>query len=86
MLNAEDRLAMLLVERYEHYARQGNLYIKSGQQSIANATGLCLKTINRTVRKFTEEGLITRNGNAMQIDENQFQKLQNIVSAVMESE
>lgn len=85
-LQGADRLAMLLVERYERYERNGILYVKDGQQNMANATGICLKTVNRTVKKFQEDGLITRVGNQIQIDESQYQALKKMVSKIMEAE
>ena len=61
-LQGSDRLAMLFVERYERYARNGVLHVRGGQQSLSNAPGLCLKTINRSIKKFAEQGLITKEG------------------------
>ena len=85
-LQGSDRLAMLLTERYERYARNGVLRVRGGRQSLANGTGLGLKTINRAVKKFSEEGMLTKEGNQILIDYEQYLALKKIVAAVMETE
>ena len=42
-LQGADRLSMLLVERFERYAKNGLLQVRGGQQGLSNSTGLCLK-------------------------------------------
>ena len=81
-----DRLAMLFVERYERYARNGVLHVRGGQQSLSNATGLCLKTINRSIKKFAEQGLITKEGTKLSVCHDQYLALKQIVANVVDSE
>lgn len=85
-LQGSDRLAMLFVERYERYAKNGVLQVRGGQQSLSNATGLCLKTINRAIKKFAEQGLITKEGTRISVDAQQYGKLKEIIAAVVDSE
>lgn len=85
-LFGSDRLAMLFVERYERYARNGILYVKGGQQGLSNATGLCVKTISRSIKKFAESGLITKEGNQISINQEQYQELKKIIASVMDTE
>nr|WP_294492067.1 Crp/Fnr family transcriptional regulator [uncultured Mediterraneibacter sp.] len=84
-LQGSDRLAMLVIERYERYARNGVLQLKGGRQNLSNATGLCVKTINRAVKKFSDRGLITREGNKILVDQEQYGKLKELVASAMES-
>lgn len=79
-LQGSDRLAMLLVERFSRYAKNGVLQIKGGQQGLSNSTGLCLKTINRAVKKLADEGLLTKEGNKIFVDQKQYEKLQEMIS------
>lgn len=51
-LQGSDRLAMLLTERYELYAKNGILRVQGGRQGLSDTTGLCVKTINRAVKNF----------------------------------
>ena len=83
-LQGSDRLAMQFSDRYERYARQGVLCIRSTRQELSDATGLCVKTINRAIAKFTEQGLITREGNKILIDGTQYEGLKDIVRSVIE--
>ena len=85
-LQGADRLALLLVERYEHYARNGLLSLKSGRQELSNAIGLSLKTVNRSVKKLLEDGLITKDGNKLLVSQRQYEELKELISSVMEIE
>lgn len=82
-LKGTDRLAMLLIERYQRYARNGVLQVRGGRQGLSNATGLCVKTINRGVAKLSEEGMLTKDGNKILVDENQYSRLKEMVQSVM---
>ena len=79
-LQGSDRLALLFVERYERYSKNGLLHVKSNRQNLADETGLCIKSISRGVKKFLDEGLITKEGNQILIDECQYERLKKIVS------
>ena len=83
-LQGSDRLAMLLVKQYESYAKDGVLTMRGDRQSLSDATGLCVKTINRGVKKFFDEGVITKNGRQIVIDQDQYIRLKSIVDAVIE--
>ena len=79
-MQGSDRLALLFVERYERYSRQGLLHVKGGRQDLADETGMCLKSITRAVKKFTDEGLITKEGNRILIDKKQYEGLKRVVA------
>ena len=83
-LQGSDRLALLFTQRYEKYAKEGVLSMKGDRQSLSDATGLCVKTINRGVKKFTEEGIISKSGRQIVIDHDQYIRLKSIVDAVIE--
>ncbi len=82
-LQGADRLAMLLVQRYELYARNGMLVVKSSRQELSNIVGLSVKTINRAVGKLLEEGLLSRDGNKLVVSKEQYERLKEKVEAVM---
>lgn len=79
-MQGSDRLALLFVERYEQYNRNGVLRVKGGRQSLADETGLCVKSISRGIKKFLEEGLLTKEGNQILIGREQYEGLKAIVS------
>lgn len=79
-LQGSDRLAMLFVDRFERYGKNGLLYIKGNRQSLADETGLCVKSISRSIKKFLEEDLVMKEGNKIVINEEQYRRLKKIVS------
>ena len=80
-LQGPSRLAMLFKERFERYAKNGVLKVRGSRQDLSNATGLCVKTINRAVRKFSEEGLITKEGHQIYIDRQQYENLKALIES-----
>lgn len=79
-LQGSDRLAMLLANRFERFSQDGILKVKGTRQDLSDATGLCVKTINRAVKKFESEGVITQMGHDLYVNEEQYHKLVKIVS------
>ena len=84
-LQGADRLALLLVEWFEKFNRNGELCINESRQSIADETGLCLKSVSRGIKKFAGDGLITKKGNQILIDQEQYEGLRKIVNENMDS-
>lgn len=74
-LKGSDRLGMLFVELYEKYNKNGQLSIKESRQELADATGLCVKSISRAIKQLMENGLITKKGNLILIKRKQYEKL-----------
>lgn len=85
-LQGSDRLALLFVERYEKYQKNGCLHVRGGRQDLADETGLCVKSISRGIKKFLEEGLITKEGKQIVINRQQYEGLKQIVSEKVELE
>lgn len=84
-LQGADRLALLYVELYEKYNKNGTLYIKESRMSMADETGLCLKSISRAIRKMAEDGLITKSGNQILISQEQYQGLKQSICEKIDS-
>ena len=82
-LQGADRLAMFFIEEYEKYAKKEVLTIRETRQELSDATGLCVRTINRAVKKFEEQGDISRQGNKLLISWEQYQKLKAVVSSII---
>ena len=78
-MQGADRLALFLVDRYKKYHKDGCLEISAGRQSLADETGLCLRSVNRSIKKFYEEGLITKKGQKILISKEQYSELRKIV-------
>lgn len=79
-LEGADRLAMLLVTRFEQYNQDGRLLVRESRQTLASETGLCVKSVNRAVKKFLDEGLVTKEGSRVLLDRRQYEGLRALVS------
>ena len=55
--------------------------MKGNRQSLADETGLCVKSISRGIKKFSEEGMITKAGNRILINREQYGELRKMVLA-----
>jgi CRP/FNR family cyclic AMP-dependent transcriptional regulator len=86
LMQGNDRLAWLFVKRYEQSSENGCLYMKNERQTLADATGLCIKSITRGLKKFESQGLISRKGNKIIINQQQYEKLKENVSSKVDIE
>lgn len=84
LLQGSDRLALLLTDMYRQFERNGVLRLNSTRQELSDSSGLCVKTINRAVKKFEEIGWISRQGNKIFVDREQYDKIQAYVSKIVE--
>lgn len=82
-LQGSDRLALLLVNRYDKYAENGVYRMKGNRNELSDSTGLCLKTINRSIKKFCENGILTQDGRELTINREQYAKLKEIVATIL---
>lgn len=78
-MQGADRLALLFVNQYEQYNKNGVLLVRENRQGLADETGLCIKSISRAVKKFSEAGLITKKGNRTLIDRGQYEGLRAMI-------
>lgn len=83
-LQGANRLCMLFIQMYEQHGNGGNFNIRGTRQELAEQTGLCVKTINRAVKKFEEDSLISRQGNKIFINEDQYLRMKVRISKIIE--
>ena len=79
-----DRLALLLIKKYEVCNVEGTLEMNYKRQEIADITGLSVKTVSRGMKFFEENELITKKGNVLVISEEQYISLKEKISDVVE--
>lgn len=80
LLEGADRLALLLVGLFEQFSRDGQLLVRESRQNLASETGLCVKTIHRAVKRFAQEGLITKQGSRILLDRRQYEGLRAMIA------
>ena len=83
-LQGVERLELILTQRYETYNVDGIYETSSTRMELAEESGLCVKTINRSVKKLEEENLIGRKGNRMTINREQYLIMKEAVSAIID--
>lgn len=79
-LQGADRLFLLFMEIYQKSVRHDICRIKLTRKDLSNSTGLCIKTINRCVKKMEEDGYIAREGRTIVIDREQYRKIKAVVA------
>ena len=83
-LQGVERLKMLLTQKYETYNRNGVYETASTRTELAEESGLCVKTINRSVKRLEEEKLIGRRGNRITISRQQYEQMKDSVSRILD--
>lgn len=82
-LQGADRLAKLLINRYDKYANDGILKLKNDRKELSDFTGLSVKTITRSVNKLKEEKLLKKEGNYIIVNRNQYMLLKEKLAKVL---
>ncbi len=83
-LSGPERLAQILIHRYESGAEKGLLSTDGNQQILANESGFNIKTVARSMKTLTDEGLVSRKGRQILISAEQYRGLKELVSRVMD--
>lgn len=85
-LPGPERLAQILIHRYEASATDRMLTTDGNQQILANETGFNIKTVARSLKSLADDGLISRKGRQICISAEQYQGLKALVNTLMESD
>lgn len=73
LLNCQDRLMTYFLEQYKKKQARGIMTLQKSRDEISNATGFCVKTINRNVKKLREQGYISIEAGKICISEAQYE-------------
>lgn len=71
----EDRLFLFLMRIYTELEESGKCTIELTRQELADGTGLCVKTIDRNMKKMITENYISRIGRKITISEKQYLRM-----------
>lgn len=85
-LPGPERLAKILVQRYEIHNVNGILRTKGNRQELANATAFNIKTVTRAVKGLEEDGLLTQQDRTIIVDREQYLKLKELVDNIVAPE
>ena len=84
-LQGADRLCMLFLSMYQKSAKDDSVEIRITRKELAEQLGISVKTVNRAMKKFQDEDLITRNGNGIVICKVQCEKMKKMVEYIVET-
>lgn len=86
-LNGIDRLYMVFMRNYEHMSYEHKKCILSfTRQELSDCSGISIKTINRSIKKMEEDGLIDRRGNKILISKEQYERMQIYIRNIIAEE
>lgn len=75
LLDGINRLILYITKYYQEHANDKTCIIGTKRQQIAEQTGFSLKTVSRSIKKLTDDGLITKEKGKIVITERQYEKL-----------
>lgn len=78
-LEGYDRIFLLFMQIYKGSAKDGICKINLTRKYLSNSTGLCIKTINRCVKKMEQDGYISKQGRTIIVNNNQYMNMQKIL-------
>lgn len=82
-LPGPERLAKLLVRKYEEQAESGILIVSSNRQVLSNETGFGIKTVNRAIKSLSDGGYITKNDRTILVNRDQYHSLKRLIGMII---
>lgn len=83
-LQGSDRFGLYLLDIYKKNAYKGVCIYANSRQELADHTGLSVRTINRAIKKFYENGWISKQGNKFSMNQKQYNLLNEEMSNLIE--
>lgn len=85
-LPGPERIAKLLIQKYDKYAKNGILTFRSNRQTLANESDFGIKTVNRAVKSLADGGYITKNERSIVINQEQYLSLKRLIAMIIAPE
>ena len=85
-LPGPERIAKLLIQKYDKYAENGVLTLRTNRQTLANESGFGIKTVNRAVKSLADGGYITKNERCIVVTHAQYLSLQRLIAMIIAPE
>lgn len=82
-LPGPERLAKLLIRKYEEKAENGFLIVSSNRQVLSNETGFGIKTVNRAVKSLSDGGYITKSDRTIVVNREQYHSLKRLIGMII---
>ena len=75
LLNAKDRLVLYLLKAYGKWECDGNCIIRKTQAQLAQRIGMNVRTVQRSILRLAEEGMISCQSGKIHISGKQYERL-----------
>ena len=85
-LPGPERIAKLLIQKYDKYAENGVLTLRTNRQTLANESGFGIKTVNRAVKSLADGGYITKNERCIVVTHDQYLSLKRLIAMIIAPE
>lgn len=79
-LQGTDRLFMLFMQMYEESAKNHICKINLTRQELSDCSGLCVKTVNRAVKKLENEHFIEKEGHKLIVTKQHYLKIKEYIT------
>lgn len=83
-LNGTQRMYYLVARMYERQAVNGILTIRKTKDELANIAGTDVRTVNRAIKIMSEEQVISKEGRALLVNLEQYQKISRKLKTMIE--
>lgn len=83
-LTGIQRMYYLLVKMYREYAKDGLLEIRNTKEELANRAGIDIRTVNRAIKKMIEDGLLTKDGWSLMVNQSQYEEMNRILQTMID--
>ncbi|MFU0828790.1 MAG: CRP/FNR family transcriptional regulator, cyclic AMP receptor protein [Lachnoclostridium sp.] len=83
-LQGVDRIIYLFTQIFEQSNEKNRCVLNLTRVEISERSGLSVKTINRAIKKMTEEGYISRDGNKIIISYNQYLAMKKYLTPIVD--
>lgn len=75
MLNGTERLMYLLTRKCEMQGNREEYFLAVNRQELAEQSGSSVKTVNRSMKKLEEDGMVLRVGHKVKVAQNQYEAM-----------
>lgn len=83
MLSGTERLVYLLIKKCEQMGRREEYILAVNRQELAEQSGSSVKTVNRSMKKLEESGMVLRVGHKVKVAQNQYSAMKAYLDKIL---
>lgn len=82
LLNGAERLVYVLIKECKKVGSMDEYILSINRQELADQCGFSVKTVNRSLKKLEEDGLLSKNGHKIRISQSQYIAMKEYLDSV----